>query len=91
MKTKFEDISHLYLGCQCVDYTMYDPQSGTRLFNIDRLNRSIMHPDRFKLVFRKLSDMTEEEALEIVEIQCGDQYVDIHNVKIEVLLNYVII
>jgi hypothetical protein len=75
---KIEDYAHLYLGCPVLlESEMYGvggkpDKIHERLVVIDKHGcegeKHILYEGDFKLILRPLSDMTEEEALEVVRI-----------------------
>lgn len=63
MKTTFKN-QHLYLGCICIEKST----GNQATFNIDRLNKSLLYPEDYTLILRPLSDMIQEEAIELCSI-----------------------
>lgn len=75
MNKNIKDYLHLYFGGEC---KLYSPNYDGKLFKIDSTSLTLASIEGYsvKPILRPLSDMTEEETMEIAKIVCGDQFVE---------------
>jgi hypothetical protein len=76
MKTKLEDVIHLYLKCWCEvsNSRNNDVSDGRWALDCGILEMALTGRGTVKPILRKLETMTEEEAKEVVKIETAPRF-----------------